>query len=529
MNQPPNSSDHRPEHNNGGPERAERYDDEIDLLGLVRAVLRTWKVWLIALVVVTALYGTYHAMKIAAYSDEVTYSKPLRLTFPGAHNMEFPNGAPFSYGDIIASSVAEQAHERNNLDEYDMSASELQASLAVEPYAPEYPIIVQRYRKRLANSDLSYEQSQALESRMESELRQATQGTVLVSMRLDQAQLPESVASKVLSDIPAIWAERTLRDKGVLNLDVNLATARSLNADLLGEVEYLIVSDLLAEKVELLRENIDKLREFEGSSTISDPETGMRLPDLNNAVSDLNRYVINELMSPIRYLGLSREPELSIYYYRDRLKRLNMELELLESQAELARQAFDSYRQSEPQGSLGGELNSSTMVSQLGGDTIDRLMQLSGESEREEYKQRLNEQWLNYNLQAAEVRSKINDMSKIVKSLEDAANGDGADEETREAYKVYMDRVNERLPEILDQLAGYFDVTQRIYDQVSAEAVGVRDRLYTPMTNAVLEQRAGLDLKSLILVWIALMFLTSVVVIPATMIRNALKSNPGSD
>ena len=498
-----------------------RVDDEIDLLGLIKAVLATWKVWLLALIVVSALYGAYQASKIVILSNEITYAKPIRLTFPDAHKLQFPNGSPFAFGDIIAPAVVQLAHQRNRLDEYDMTVADLQGSLSAEPYAPTYPAIVEKYRKLLADKKLNFEQVEEIQGRMQAELDQASRGSVLISMRLDKAQLPESVASKVLSDIPAIWAERAIKDKGVLDLNIDLSSSRSLNTELIQKVEYMIVSDLLDEKVNLLRENITKLSAFEGVSTIADPETGMKLPDLTNAIDDMNRYVIDELMSPIRYLGLSRDPQLSVYYYEDRLKKLRMELSLLQNQAALAKEAFDTYRRAERVTTGGGE-SSSMVVSQLGGDTLDKLMQMSGESEREAYKQRLNQQWLDFNLRAADVKSRITDVELIIISLTEAEKKRNGNDRL-EAYQLYLDRVNEALPGILDQLTNYFDVTERIYNQLSIEAVGVRDRLYSPITSRVLAEKEGLDIKKVILVWIALMFLTTVIVVPVVMVRNAMK------
>lgn len=509
------------------PRQQDHSDDEIDLLGLIRALLRTWKIWLISLVVVTALYAGVQAAKIAFVADEVTYSKPIRLTFPGAHNLRFPNGALFSYGDIIAPAVVQIAHERNRLSDYGMGAAELQASLSAEPYAPTYPIIIDKYNKLLSARNLSFEQSNELRQRMQAELEQASSGTVLIGMRLDKAQLPATVASKVLSDIPVIWAERTMRDKGVLNLDIQLVSAGSLNRKLINEVEYIITGDLLDEKLNLLRTNIERLSAFEGSSTIVDPQSNMRLVDLDYAIQDLSRYVIDELMSPIRFLGISRNPQLSVYYYEDRLKKFNMRLDLLTNQANLARQAFNSYVQTERDASTasGGETAQSLGFAQMNTDTLDKLLTMSGEAEREAYKQKLNDLWLQHNLEAAQVRSQIQQTETTIAALRDAlTKRNGGKTERDEAEQAYLDRINQMLPDILKQMDDYFAATERIYQQLSLESVGARDRLYTPLTNSVITEKDGLNPKRLILVWLALMFLTSIVVIPFAMIRNALKN-----
>src|SRR5690606_6102366 len=145
-----------------------------DLLDLVKAFLATWKVWLVALILVTGLYGAFLAAKILLISNEVTYSKPIRLTFPNAHKLEFPSGAPFSFGDIVAPAVVQLAHQRNNLDEYDMSVADLQGSLSAAPYAPTYPLILERYSRLMGDKRLTVEQLEVLQARLDGELDQAT-------------------------------------------------------------------------------------------------------------------------------------------------------------------------------------------------------------------------------------------------------------------------------------------------------------------------------------------------------------------
>lgn len=135
---------------------ADRMDDEIDLVGLVKAVLATWKAWFIAVVLVTAAYGAFQASKLVALSNEVTYAKPVRLTFPDAHKLQFPNGSAFAFGDIIAPAVVQLAHQRNHLDDYGMTVADLQGSLSAEPYAPTYPAIVEKYRKLLSDKKTKF-------------------------------------------------------------------------------------------------------------------------------------------------------------------------------------------------------------------------------------------------------------------------------------------------------------------------------------------------------------------------------------
>ena len=502
-----------------------RDNDEIDLLALVRSALSTWRTVVFSLMLVSMLYGGFKAIKVAFLPGEITYSKPIRLTFKGSDKLEFPSGARFSYGDIIAPAVVSVVHERNHLSEYGLTAEVLQRSLSAEPYSPTYPLIIERYQKKLSDKKLTVEQVSELETNMRSDIKQATLGSVLISMHLEKVRLPKDVASKVLADIPAVWAERTIRDKGVLDINIPIATAKTLNVELIEHVEYMIVSDLLKEKLGLLRKNIASLSEAQGVETVKDPVTGMSLYDLTTALDDLGKYVIDEVLSPIRYLGLTKDNKLSVFYYEEKLKRLDMELALLENQANLAKQAYDSYTQQQNQGSVDSpQKGTALMAPQIDNDLLDRLVAMSSDIDREKYRQKLNQQWLNFNLSAADVKNSIADTKQVLTSLK-TVNNSSARSGVEDAY---LDRVKDALPEILKKLSSYFDITDRIYQQLSIESVGVRDQLYIPVTNSVLVERDGIELKQTFIIWAALMFLTVIVAVPTTMIARALKTNKGA-
>ncbi|HEX7762043.1 MAG TPA: hypothetical protein VF433_00300 [Cellvibrio sp.] len=491
-------------------------DDEIDLLGLLSALLKTWKVWAVSLVIISALFGAVNAIQILATTPETVYSKPIRLTFANAHLQQFPSGAKFVHSDIIAPAIAQQVFERNNLSAYGLKVSDFQGGLSATPYAPTYPFIIERYNRRLADKRLTAEGIADLQKQMDEEIAQATAGEVLISWRLNKHSVPRDVAEKVLADLPAIWAEKAIKEKGVLEIKAHLTTAKSLNLTMIKEEELLVAGDILTDKINLLKENIRELSTFEGSQTITDPNTGMRLSDLSNALDDLNNYVATSVLASIRIQGLSNSPELSEYYYTDKLNRLNIKLKSLEYEAASIR---DSYRQSNTSNGLGagGNTNNQMLAPQLNSDILDKLSSLSGDLERERYNQKLNEKWLKLTKDISAVKGSIAEATQLLNAIKQPVN-------TNKAVAESLSQAKERLPAILDQLVEYFDVSERIATQLRTEIVGVRDQLFIPVTNSVIENKAFISIKTLLITWIALMFLTTVIVIPVCMIRNAMKA-----
>jgi hypothetical protein len=372
---------------------------------------------------------------------------------------------------------------------------------------------------------------------MQAEIRQATSGAAMVSLRIDEqldgVKLPEHVPQVILTGVLRAWAESAIQDRGVLDLDIQLSTAKSLDDKLFEQVDYMVMADLLDEKIQQIYDNINKLLEIEGAATTSDLQTGLRLADLKAALDDLDRYVVDELMSPIRSLGLTRNLALSVYYYEDKLRVEKEKLALFEDQANLVKQAYDSYfvgngngasvsRDALSQGNYYPQQGAGTL---LDGDALQRMIDMAAEQKTEEYRQKLNQEWLNLNMQAANVKSKIREIEILIGSLK----ATDVSEDEMGLRKSYLSRAEEVLPKIVAQLRDYFDVTARIYKQLSLESVGGTQKLYAPISHKVLVDKAGVDIKRTVLIWAALVFLTLMVVVPLVMIRNAMRKRSSEE
>lgn len=494
--------------------------DEIDLLQLIQSVTRTWKVWFIALFLVTLALITFHAVRILIAVPEQTFSTPIRLSFPGVKQDRFPSGAKFSIGDIVAPSVVKLAYEKNKLEDYGFSIADIQGALSATPYSPTYPLIMARYKKRMEDKKLSPDQINDLQKQMEDELNQATSGEILISLRTDKQNLPKNIAAQFLSDIPSIWAEKAIKEKGVLNINARIASSKSLNLELIQREEPLVAADLLNEKLNLLKRNIAAISEFEGVESVKDVESGMKLADLSFAIHDLDQYVLSNLIAPIRLLGLSSSPSASSFYYRNKIYQLTNEITQLNKEANAIKQVYDSYLRADSMAGAKGDASSNSGLSpQLSGDLIEKLVSLSGDGAREKYKQQLNDDWLNISRNIATKEGELADCNFILASLEKSASSKAVQAEQQE----YLTKFKTQLPAALEQISRYFDITERIYSQLSAESIGVSDQLYVPVTNSIMVEKNLIDIKATLLTWIALMFLTSVLVVPTCMIRNAIK------
>ena len=498
-------------------------NDEIDILGLFRSAIATWRFLLISLILVTLAFGVAKSINLSYTITESIYSKPIRLTFPNANKLVFPSGAKFSYSDIVAPAVVQVAYERNKLSNFGFSVSDLQSGLSAAPYAPTYPLVVKRYEKLMGDKKLTVEQLTDIQRQMEKEIEQITSGEALITLRLTNKELPKDVVQNVLNDIPAIWADRAMKEKGVLSINAQLASVNSLNSELITITDDVQLGDLLTEKLALLKKNIKALSSYEGSQSIADPKTGMRLMDLSFAIDDFGSFVVADLVSPLRQLGISKDVRSSLYYYEDKTNRLKILLSGQRAEVEAVKEAYDSYTNYERKnGDAAKDTQGGNFVSpQLSTDMLDKLVSLSGDSAREKYKQQLNEQRFTLTRSIAETESKLADAQLVLGALQKFAAAGGKLSPTDEQY---LTKVKAQLPVVIAKLQDFFGVSERIYNQLSIESVGIRDQLYIPVTNTIMSKRIFLDVKETIITWLALMFLTTVIVVPFCMVRNAMKA-----
>ena len=510
-----------------GPDKAaDRYSDEIDLIELFTTIWRTRYVALAAVLAVSVMYFSFVLLKSVMLPGQVTYGSVIKLTFTGVQQGQYPNGSRFSYQDLIAPNIVTAIHEQHNLDQLAIDLDEFKSMLLVEPYSPQYSLIVNKYQKLMGQRGLSVEKIEALQEKLRLELDQSMYGSAIISLRAPAGTFSEEQVKAILTDIPKHWAKTAIIDKGVQQLNLNLASAKSLNDELFQQIDYMVLGDILNDKVQQIENNIETLSAVNGAATITDPVSGLTLADLTGALSDLRVYVIDELMSPIRSLGLSRNKELSIYYFEDKKKNYNRDLALSENQAGLVREAFILYQSATNQTpvvqsaqSIQGIAGTSTMA-QMSADAIDKISNMAGQVKAEEYRQALNKQWLTLNLRAAETRARIRQVDELIMALK----GTEHTPVENSLKEKHLARAKSMLPIILNQLRSFFDISQRIYVQLSVETTGTTGQLYQPVNNHLLVTRPPGLTKESLLIWVGLVALALFVVIPATMLKNAMQA-----
>jgi hypothetical protein len=408
----------------------------------------------------------------------------------------------------------QQVYQHNNIQSKDISIADLQLGLSSVPYSPQYPFIKKRYEQLLDNKKNTPDQIIDLNKKLDLELKQATTSAeVLISLNSSKFKDDPLLVSKILDDIPVFWAQEMIK-KGVLAMNSPMFSAASLNIELLKDQDLLIVKSVIEQKIELLRGNVSELSKFDGAQSITDKVTGLNLVDLSAHLDDLNRVILATLFAPTHLLIEKNKKHSSLYYYEERVKKIKLELLRLEK-VESALKSVDSpyFNHEQTLRTQGGP----NEFSQISGDAIDKIIHLSGSLEKEQYKQKLNNEWLSLIGEKSSNENELFELEQLLRIIKTDISLNPVE------YTNYTEYVKAEIKKILTVITGYFEVTQRIYEDIGRNIRSDSDKLYMPISNAITIEKQ-FDKMAIILTWFLLMVLTRVIVIPLAMIRNSKKA-----
>ncbi|WP_028672683.1 hypothetical protein [Saccharospirillum impatiens] len=487
------------------PVRRDTSDDEIDIGALMARVWATKGRAMIAMLVVALAFSAFLALSYLASDKTVTYSQAYDLTFDGIANGEFPDGSPFLISDVISSTVLSRVYRENQLDTTDLTLDQLRRGLNIEPYAPDYFLIVERYRSQMSGGNRSAAELTELQQQMQSDLRTASASGILITLQLPNGALSTDQAREILRDIPNAWAERAISEKGVLELNLPIYSERIFDEARFESLDYLVGIELLLDNIELIQENITALKVEPNSTNVTDPETGYNLEDLEKAIADVAEYDLRQLVDPVKELGLARDPDFVRLFYNSRMQELQLQQRLWQQRAEVTRTVLSTYR-SEGASSATGAAGSNPQASlapQLGDAFLDRLLEVSRQGDDLAYRQQLTRQVLEYENEALDVQ---NEMAQIELTLESLNRA----EQSNEDIQRYVDEVQERLPMVLETLRDYTRVIGRIHQQLGRQAVGTVSELVRPMGGSFAESTPRAvtsgDVKTLIALLVLTLF-----------------------
>jgi hypothetical protein len=350
----------------------------------------------------------------------VTYSNAIVVTMAEVEKGIYPNGAAYSATDLRSAPVLEAVYHANGIDKYGVSLSTFQGYVSVESYSPSYSFLVDRYRERLSNKTLTFDEKKSIEDEFKSAESSLKASGLVVNMTLpENTPIPATVARKTVVDIPAKWAEIFVGRLGVANLPLLASGTNLVDEKLASELDYPLAYDYLDGQAESLRSSINDALSVPGASTFLSEETGKSLADLSREFRSVYRYRIQLGLKPLIDKGLSKDPLTTSLIYENAIANIDRDANAQTGYADSIQTILESFRTNASSGSPAVPGGVSPVTTQIDGAFVDKIVELTSKGEGLEFEKELQKEKLqrqNDKVSLAEQKSRYADRLAAIQS-----------------------------------------------------------------------------------------------------------------
>lgn len=521
-----------------------RPDDEIDLRELVRAIWDTRMPVLLSVLGFAVLFWL-GVMALGARSGLLySWDAEIQFTFNGVSDGQYPDETPFTPNDLLSPVIVQRVYEQNDLESQGLSLSNFSNALSISAHAPTRQFIVQRFRQELQRGGSSSTEINQIEQRFAQALERASRSYAILTLDLRDGLMPttsvlnDQMVRKVLLDIPRVWAKYMTEEAGVFAEDLRLYSAQAIEGSVLGLMDEIVSADIIKSKFLLLRSNIEAIEELYNSGTVRDPETGLRLGDIEAQADWLENFVLEEARATLVGGSVASNPDATMRFFRGRTEQLSRQRDLLLQRAARVEEALQSYNQGSGGGTSGGgmggslglpeDLRGGTTIPQFGSDFLDRLVELGGDSGDVLFRQELTRERLDYHLEAADLQAEISRLQQLSEMIIDQQ--DANQTEFSDAMQAEIEAVESQLDRVSSGLESLVAATERIADRLNALRYGGQEAIYAVVSPPGEASRPALILtRSNLQRFVLGAFLIALIAVMGVFLYNMLRARTDAD
>jgi hypothetical protein len=491
------------------PERlSDQSDEDLSLQPLLQALWSYRRVMLVAFV---AIVLGYLALMMTAYArqpHERIASIAVRLTFEGAAEDHFPNGTKFSSTEIVSTPVLTEVFRKNDLQRFG-TFEFFKDSMFVLQSNPDLELLSFEYQTKLSDARIGPVERARLEEEFRKKRESLKSPIVSVNLRRTErmSRMPDVLMSKILGDTLSTWAEQAAQRKGIARYDTPVLSRNVLRKDLLSTEDYVIAADVLRSTIERILTTVADVEKIPGSGAIRVGEQQVGLADIRAHLEDLVRFRVQPLISDIRYSGVSRNASRIDLYFEGRLYETQAALDGAEQRLRTVQDALRAYQQRGIDAGLtpGDSGRSASVTPQLSESFIDKLVDLSRQSNDVQYRQDMTNRVIEDGIAAADLKKQV----AYYESMRKAFAG------TRPASNPKAEvEVTARMNSIFEDIGSSVDQMQALYKIVAEQNLNPNTVLYTVTSPFFVKTTSALTLRT-VLLYLIMILLISLIAVPA--------------
>ncbi len=285
------------------------------------------------------------------------------------------------------------------------------------------------------------------------------------------------------------WADDAARRKGGLNYQIDVLSKNILPPEIIQEEDYFVAADMLRLKLEKVRKNIDQILELPGAKTYrSAPNGNVSLGEIRSNLDDLLRFRLVPLMHWIRVFGVSEKKDLTRLYIEGGIENLTLDKKAASERARVLEETLLTYTQERRRpSSITGAAAGATlpprssdvpaMIPQFGDSFLDRIIELTGQSDDVKFRQQFAERISQEALKEVDIDKDLKLYQDMLMAIQGQKNpstrpGDALSESATEI-------VQERLQKVYADLVQYTGQVEAIFNEISGRNLNPRTYIFS--------------------------------------------------
>lgn len=321
------------------------------------------------------------------------YRTAAVITMSGAEPGKYPNGAEFALTDLRSPVVLDEVFRANNLAGYGLRLSDFLGMVGIEAYSPALDSVKERFRKRLEDKTLTFEERKSVEADFNQALSGFSATGVLVALNIPESyKISDSLGQKIVDDIPASWASVFIERLGVTSLPVPVSGSNLIDVAFLGDLDYPLAYDYLAGQASKLQIQLDSIRSLPNSISFISSKSGKGIADLQREADAIDQYRLKLNLKPIVDQGLSRDPTVTVLIYKNQINSLQKDAGVQSEYSGKVSTVLSDFRANKGGALAGNALSSSAPAAigtQFDGAFVDKIIELSKQGAGVEFEQGL--------------------------------------------------------------------------------------------------------------------------------------------
>ena len=248
----------------------QRGPEEISVGDLVRGL---WKMrWLLVLgALVPMLFAGAWLLysRVSGFERAATYV--IEFRFEGRSEDQYPNGLPFSLGDIVAPATLATIYEAEAIADYGMSFREFQTAISIAPFTPDRSLIMEKYVQDDRRATIAeVNEAQAALNR---ELAAAQRRYASIGFTTSNIDIPQSKIDRVLLEIPRAWERYAIENRGILRIDTRMINPNIFQPERIDGLDRLNGLRYLRNALDELSATVNRIADLPGGLIIRETES----------------------------------------------------------------------------------------------------------------------------------------------------------------------------------------------------------------------------------------------------------------